>query len=379
MVALTISFVAPSATHGKTMKKAKSSGADPKSKITITYPEKDVTASGGFIDLEYKANDAEVSACRVKVTTETDGYSGPVSPKSVRLFLFKGKNTIKLTGYKDGVLVPGATAEIVATCNRGCIADGYPLGGPIHPIDHVAVENQEQKPPKPSDAGGTAPRNISIRVPSEAAATIEPTIVVQEKSAIKSVYVDVYNGSQRIDAKNALKLEYIDGIAILPVKLKLASGANRISVFDIEHLGDAAYSAVATVNCAADKCKGETGGAAMTKNIKILAPTEGNVKKAKLDFYVSIAKGSKTKKLVSVVFKDGESAVVSEPFEVPKSDNNDVEINHSVQITKGESTVSFMDPEHVGEAAFVDKVKINCDDKCAGADSADSKAEFSVD
>jgi hypothetical protein len=133
------------------------------------------------------------------------------------------------------------------------------------------------------------------------------------------------------------------------------------------------------VNCAADKCKGETGGAAATKNIKILAPTEGDVEKTKLDFYVSIAKGSKTKKLVYVVFKDGESAVVSEPFTVDDSDKADVAVSHSVEITKGESTVSFMDPEHVGEAAFVDKVKINCNDKCAGASTAQTKSEFSVE
>jgi hypothetical protein len=314
-VTLIISFVAPAAAHGTPPKKAKSSAAAPKNKITITYPESNVTASGGFIDLEYKADGDEVEAFKVKVTTETDGYSGPVSPKSVRLFLFKGKNTIKLTGYKDGKVVPGASAEIVATCNRGCIDDVSPLGGPIHPFDHADVETQDEKPAKQSNTAVTGPRNISIRVLGDAASTIEPTIVVQEKSAIKSLYVDVYNGAERIDAKNALKVEYMDGIAILPVKLKLAAGTNRISVFDVEHLGDSAFTAVASVHCAADKCKGETGGAATTKNIKILAPTEGDVQKAKLDFYVSIAKGSKTEKLVSVVFQDGKTAVISVPFE----------------------------------------------------------------
>ena len=143
MVTLIISFVPPAAAHGKTTKKPKSSSAAvPKSKITITYPENNVTASGGFIDLEYKA-DEEIKAFKVKVTTETDGYSGPVSTQSVRLFLFKGKNTIKLTGYKEGVLVPGASAEMVATCNRGCIEEVSPLGGSIHPIGQEDVENQE--------------------------------------------------------------------------------------------------------------------------------------------------------------------------------------------------------------------------------------------
>ncbi|HSE30463.1 MAG TPA: hypothetical protein VLA93_02685 [Pyrinomonadaceae bacterium] len=238
-------------------------------KIFIVSPKtRPLAVQGGSIPLRYNVNDPDITSIKIKVGNDNgDSDSGTAGLSNALVYLFEGTNTIELLGFKGSTLDPEAKEILTAECLSQCISNVRPPGGMVQSLTGGTPPAQGQMAPAP-----VAAKNIGLLLPGDGtvtdAATFEPIIIVQEKSGITRLIIDVSQNNDLIDSKNETKIKYQDGIALLRPKLKIKGGVNDIHVFDPLHSGQQ-FESNAQLKCEGSKCGTSDG------SVAVVTPTEG--------------------------------------------------------------------------------------------------------
>ncbi len=350
-------------------------------KIFIVSPKSNnIIASGGAITLRYNVNDADITSIKIKVSNGIDASSGIAGMNDARVHLYPGVNTIDVFGLNASGPDAEARATINVECNSECISGTLPPGGMVQPASGQPVPAAVTTPtpaagPSPA-AVSTTPKNIALRLPTTMpvnAATVEPTVLIQEKSGITRLVIDVYQNGQRLDSADVKKIDFQDGLAIVTAKLKIADGANEVHAFDPLHFGEQGFFTSATLTCKGDKCvtaaqastSGATAGGAETPPITILRPENPTkVNASKIDVYLKVAK-AEIKKLRYEVL-NGETVLLSDTVDIQdKNEEARKEFPVSVRIIKGTNTIAFFNEADRKELKQRDAIDVVCEgDHC---------------
>jgi len=379
---LLVSFLSPCIAATATGKKKPPKPAAKKAIQIVSPKARPIVASGGSISLQYKVEDS-ITSVKILITNGVDASSGPAGRSDARVLLYEGTNTIKLSGYKDSALAGQDT--ITVECNSECVTGAIPPGGMVQSTTAMI-------PPTPQGGGGSmtpaATPYVSLRVPPTVAnvATVDTMLVVQDKSGISQLIVQVYNNGQGVDTKTVSKTDVIDGIWIATAKLKVTGGSNFITAIDPSHFNDPSYQASSTLTCNGACGGGGTGSQASTtsstKNVTILQPTDDyKVKDVDaIDAYLTVLRDSKIKKLIYEIYdKDGKRGDPSDPIAIPDGTDKLAQLTTRIPIKAGANTIRFLDPDKLGDSTHEASVKVSCEGKCGEAAGAAAKPVITVD
>jgi hypothetical protein len=362
-------------------------------KIFVVSPKtNNVLASGNQITVRYNVNDPDITSVKIKVSNGVDAASGTADLNEARVFLFQGMNTIELFGFAGSELDGTARASIQVECNSGCIAAAPPSGGMVQPAVTEAPAKVAVKETKPSgvsvppgNSGGG--KNLALRLPATVnAATVEPTVIVQEQSGIQRLIVDVYQNGHRVDSAELSSVDYQDGFAIVTSKVKIAEGVNEIDVFDPRHPRDPAFSTSSSLTCKGDKCvavaqpaEAETAAAAAAPTpkkdetaanaddaIKIVSPDKPpTVNAPSIDVYLTVAKT--VNKLTYEVKngKQGTSDTIDLTNKPPEARTN---FPVKVPLVKDTNTIYFYNDEERADLKQRVVLNVNCNGEHCASD-----------
>lgn len=358
---------------------SKKSHAPKIGKIFMVSPKSsNVVASGGSITLRYNVNDADITSVKINVTNGIDAASGPAGLNGARVFLYPGENTINLFGFKGSVLDSEARATINVECNTDCIAGAPPAGGMVQPTSTptpatpapAASPTPSPSPtasPSPSPTGGA--KNIELWLPTSPVdgPTVDPTIILREKSGITNLLVDVFHKGQRISSFTVPTIAYRNGLSVIHPKLKIAKGDNDVVAFDPAHRGQQGYEETGRLTCTGDNCVeaklvSQSGTSTQAADeLAIVKPEKpSQVNAATIDMYL---KGPEAIENVKYEVFNGENHFVSDAIDLKAKIKNEAPI--PVSIIKGKNTVLFFnaaDPKNPKHRAAIE---ITCEENCA--------------
>ena len=196
-------------------------------KIVVLSPH-DGLRYPGKVKLRYFVTDADITSVTVKVDNGQNADTGTAGLTEARVFLFSGKNTINLAGYKGSELDTSARAAVTVVCDDECITDTTrPPGGMVQSTA-VAAALPTPSPASSPAASPTPPatQNVRLFLPSGPVdgTTVDARVLVEEKSGIKRLVVDAYNNGHRVGSFDAPKIEYKNGVALVPATVNIAEG-----------------------------------------------------------------------------------------------------------------------------------------------------------
>jgi hypothetical protein len=336
-------------------------------KITITSPKAapQRTTSDSVVNLRFTVADPDIVMVVIKVTTEAEGNSArfPITPGTTdyrqSVPLFTGVNTIEVFGFKRAgaekfIQDKAAKASVKIECDEDCVPGRLPM-----PIGAVAVN-------PPAASGDVIISPIAGAEGVKDVPSVDSNIVVQKKSGIKKLVIEVRNNGQRVDQKDLVEVKDLtETLGLATTKLKVAAGTNLIRVFDANTLTS---QASAEVVCTGKCGKTETEAGAVTDkpaaNITILKPTGEKATNGLVESSIRVIESDIRNVYLQVTHDEKPIEQPKDVFKVEYKDGVAV-LNPNIRLAKGENKILVYNPNQPADKADQASVTVICEgDKC---------------
>jgi len=273
-----------------------------RSGLTITDPiatDGGALLAPGSVEVSFRVDSDEIERVKVRVLNDDlDGSSKieKIDPdkreNTITVKLFRGRNQISIVGLRGKKVDGNFYAELVVKCNGKKCKSG-------EESEESAAESEDEETPKPkkkpkpaahasedqdeSDGDDDAKEKeeplVKITIPSNDAVFqdrtfIDSNVVIQKKSKVERLLIQVFADNTTIDQGESLPIAYGDDerVTVTP-RIKIGKGKNVIKVFNASKPLDEKAIATVTINCKGD-CGSESEATGSSVNTRAIVGFE---------------------------------------------------------------------------------------------------------
>lgn len=271
-----------------------------RSGLTITDPiahDGDHLVAPGSVEISFSVDSDEIEKLKVRVLNDQlDGSSRieKIDPNkkenTITVNLFRGRNQINIIGLRGKKVDGRFYAELTVDC----------IGKKCKSAEESAAESEDEeeapKPKKKSKPAAPASEEeadndtdkkekedeplVKITTPSDDAVFqdktfIDSNIVIQKKSKVERLLIQVYANNTTIEQGESLPIAFGDNesVTVTP-RIKIGKGKNVIKAFNASKPLDEKAIATVTVTCKGDDCGAETETTGSSVNTRAIAGFE---------------------------------------------------------------------------------------------------------
>lgn len=246
----------------------------------------------GSVDISFSVDSDEIERVKVRVLNdELDGSSKieKIDPdkreNTISVSLFRGQNRIIIAGLRGKKVDGHFYAELAVECTGKKCKSGEESTGESEDEQTSKPKPKTKKPAPATEDEAAADANdkeeplVKITIPSDDAVFqdktfIDSNIVLQKKSKVDRLLIQVYANNTIIDQGESLPITYdADSVTVTP-RIKIGKGKNVIKVFNASKPLDETTMATVSINCKGDDCGSETEATGSSVNTRAIAGFE---------------------------------------------------------------------------------------------------------
>ena len=257
----------------------------------VTYDGRDLLAQGS-VEVSFSVYSDEIERVKVRVSNENLDASSKIEKidpnkkeNTITVSLFKGRNLIEIVGLRGKKLDRDFRAELEVVCNGKKCKSAEESTADSDDEEELKPPKKPKKPAAASEDGDDDAEKeekplVKITVPSDDAVFkdktfIDSNIVIQKKSKVERLLIQVYAENTTINQGESLPITYgdDDSVTVTP-QIKIGKGKNVIKAFNASKPTDEKAMAMVTVTCNGDDCGEETEQTGSSVNTRAIAGFE---------------------------------------------------------------------------------------------------------